>query len=279
MEVCMKKIITLSGFIAVFLMSGCERSEIVKDDFSYGEIKNISASQWESLSRKRIFFGHQSVGGNIVEGLKDVLNSDKDIKLVILESDKPEELKPGTFEHAQIGQNKQPLSKIEAFSESIKSGTGKNSDMAFFKFCYVDIDKSTDVESLFNTYQKTMSELKAEYHDVTFIHVTVPVVRQADKNIKYRIKKLIGRETGDSNHIARNKFNEILVSFYQGKEPVFDLARLEAISPDKNLCFFNDKGSRIMVLCPEYTDDGGHLNAIGRRYVAEQLLVFLANLK
>ncbi len=275
----MKKILTLSGLMVFLMVSACERSEIVKDDFSYGEIKNIKASQWDNLSGKRIFFGHQSVGGNIVMGISDVLDSNKDIKLVILESDKPGDLKPGVFEHALIGLNKKPLSKIEAFSELIKTGTGKNSDIAFFKFCYVDIDKSTDVESLFDTYQKTMSELKAEYPDVTFIHVTVPVVRQADKNIKYRIKKLIGRETGDSNHIARNKFNEILVSFYQGKEPVFDLARLEAVSPEKNLCYFNDNGKKIMTLCPEYTDDGGHLNDIGRRYIAGQLLVFLANLK
>jgi hypothetical protein len=274
----MKKILTLSGFIAVFMMSGCERSEIVKDDFSYGEIKNLTASQKEDLSRKRIFFGHQSVGGNIVEGLKDVLNSNKDIKLVILESDKPENLKPGVFEHALIGQNEKPVSKIEAFSDLIKHGTGKNSDIAFFKFCYIDINKSTDVKSLFNIYQQKMSELKAAYPDVTFIHVTVPF-RLADKNIKYWIKKAVGVDPSIKNNTARNRYNDLLRSAYEGKEPVFDLARLEAVSPDKNLCFFEDKGSRIMVLCPEYTDDGGHLNAIGRRYVAEQLLVFLADLK
>jgi lysophospholipase L1-like esterase len=34
-----------------------------------------------------------------------------------------------------------------------------------------------------------------------------------------------------------------------------------------------------MSLCPEYTEDGGHLNAVGRKTVAEQLLVFLAGLK
>ena len=256
----MKKILTLSGLIAVFIISGCERSEIVKDDFSYGDIKNVKASQWDNLSKKRIFFGHQSVGGNIVMGIADVLDSNKDIKLVILESDKPENLKPGTFEHALIGQNEQPLSKIEAFSELIKSGTGKNSDIAFFKFCYIDINKSTDVKSLFNTYQQKMSELKAAYPGVTFIHVTVPF-RLPDKNIKYWMKKAIGIEPTKKNNIQRNRYNDLLRSAYEGKEPVFDLARLEAVSPEKNLCFFDDKGTRIMILCPEYTDDGGHLNA------------------
>jgi hypothetical protein len=274
----MKKILTLSGLIAVFIISGCERSEIVKEEFSYGNIKDITRAQWDSLSGKRIFFGHQSVGGNIVEGMSDVLNSNKDIKLVIIESDKPENLKPGVFEHALIGQNEQPLSKIQAFSDLIERGTGKNSDITFFKFCYIDINKSTDVKSLFNTYQQKMSELKAAYPGVTFIHVTVPF-RLPDKNLKYWMKKAIGIEPSKKNNIARNRYNDLLRSAYEGKEPVFDLARLEAVSPDKNLCSFEDNGNRIMVLCPEYTDDGGHLNAFGRKYVAEQLLVFLAKLK
>jgi hypothetical protein len=274
----MKKILTLSGLIAFFMISGCERSEIVKEEFSYGEIKNVKASQWDNLSRKRIFFGHQSVGGNIVMGIEDIISSNKDIKLVIIESDKPENLKPGTFEHALIGQNEQPLSKIDAFSNLIKSGTGKNSDIAFFKFCYIDINKSTDVKSLFNAYQQKMSELKASYPGVTFIHVTVPF-RLPDKNMKYWMKKAIGIEPSEKNNIVRNRYNDLLRSAYEGKEPVFDLAMLEAVSPEKNLCYFDDKGKKIIILCPEYTDDGGHLNAFGRRYIAEQLLVFLASLK
>jgi hypothetical protein len=128
-----------------------------------------------------------------------------------------------------------------------------------------------------------MRQLKRKYPGVKFIHFTVPLLRQPEKSFKSTIKKLLGR-SGDgffdnSHNIARNRYNDLLRSAYEGKEPIFDLARLEAVSPEKNLCFFDDKGTRIMILCPEYTDDGGHLNSIGRRYVAEQLLVFLANLK
>ncbi len=274
----MKRIIGLASLFFLLTAAGCERSGIVKDDFSYGDIRNINTTQWASLSKKRIFFGHQSVGGNIVQGMADILESNKEIKLVILNSDKPGDLKPGTFEHIEIGRNEQPLSKIEAFSNLIKSGTGNNSDIAFFKFCYIDINKSTDVKSLFSTYQQAMSVLKAAYPGVIFIHVTVPF-RLPDKNIKYWVKKAVGIEPSKENNISRNRYNDLLRSAYEGKEPVFDLARLEAVSPDKNLCFFEDKGNRIMILCPEYTDDGGHLNALGRKVVAEQLLVFLAKLE
>jgi len=41
---------------------------------------------------------------------------------------------------------------------------------------------------------------------------------------------------------------------------------------------FFRKGNQIyFTLIPEYTDDGGHLNTLGRKIVAEQLLIFLAD--
>jgi hypothetical protein len=278
----MKEIFTLQILIIILIISACERGEIVKDGFSYGDIKNVTAEQWDKLAKKRIFFGHQSVGGNIVEGMKDVLKNNPQIKIAILNSDKPGDLKEGIFEHSEIGRNEDPESKINAFSKLVSPGVGSNADIAFFKFCYVDITASTNVETLFKNYMEKMGQLEKEYPDVKFIHFTVPLLRQPEKSIKSSIKKLLGRGNGFfdvSHNIARNIYNELLKSAYEGKEPVFDLARLEAISPDKNLCFFDYQGKRMLSLCPEYTDDGGHLNAVGRKAVAEQLLVFLAALK
>ena len=278
----MKKIITLASLFFLLTATGCERSEIVKDQFNYGDLKNISAAQWESISKKKIFFGHQSVGRNIVEGMKDVLKDYPQVKITIINSDKPQDLIPGIFEHSEIGRNEDPESKINGFSKLVRLGIGNNADIAFFKFCYVDITASTNAEALFKNYQETMEQLKKEYPDVKFIHFTVPLLRQPGKSIKSSIKKFLGRGDGffdNSHNIARNRYNELLKSAYEGREPVFDLARLEAISPDKTLSFFNDQGKQILSLCPEYTEDGGHLNAVGRKAVAEQLLVFLAGLK
>lgn len=275
----MKKIITLALLLFLLTATGCERSEIVKDQFSYGDLKNVSAAQWESIGKIKIYFGHQSVGRNIIEGMKDVNKENPQIKLNIVESDKPEDLKPGVFEHSEVGKNEQPLTKIEAFSNLIKRGIGENADIAFFKFCYVDIIKSTDVDSLFKNYRQTMSELKKAYPNVTFIHVTAPLLVQPSRNIKYWIKKALGKETGNSNNIARNRYNELLKTSYEGNEPVFDLARLESIAPDGTVSCFNDNGKRILSLCPVYTEDGGHLNEAGRKIIAQQLIVFLARLK
>jgi hypothetical protein len=278
----MKNIFNLQILIIIFMISACERGEAVKDEFSYGDIKNVTAAQWDNLSKKRIFFGHQSVGGNIVEGLKDVLKDNPQVKIKIVNSDKPGDLKEGIFEHSEIGRNEDPESKINAFSKLVSPGVGRNADIAFFKFCYVDISSSTKVETLFKNYMGKMDQLEKEYPDVKFIHFTVPLLRQPEKSIKSSINKLLGRGNGffdESHNIARNRYNELLKSAYEGREPLFDLARLEAISPDKNLCFFDYQGKKMLSLCPEYTEDGGHLNAVGRKAVAEQLLVFLTGLK
>jgi hypothetical protein len=279
MEDLMKKIITLASIYFLLTAAGCGRGEIVKDQFSYGDLKNVSAAQWESLGKKKIFFGHQSVGGNIIDGMREVIKENPQIKLSIVESDKPEDLKPGVFEHSKVGKNEQPLTKIEAFSNLVRSGIGKNADIAFFKLCYVDINKSTDVDLLFKDYRQTMAELKKAYPNVTFIHFTAPLVLQPGRNIKYMIKKMLGKETGNSNNIARNRYNELLKASYEGNEPVFDLARLESIAPDGTVSCFNGNGKRILSLCPVYTEDGGHLNETGRKVIAQQLMVFLAGLK
>ena len=41
---------------------------------------------------------------------------------------------------------------------------------------------------------------------------------------------------------------------------------------------FTKDGENYYSLVPDYTDDGGHLNEKGRKIVAEQLLILLANL-
>ena len=50
-----------------------------------------------------------------------------------------------------------------------------------------------------------------------------------------------------------------------------------SVGPDigKNLA---KHGKTFYAMAPEYTYDGGHLNELGRKKVAEQLLILLANL-
>jgi len=65
---------------------------------------------------------------------------------------------------------------------------------------------------------------------------------------------------------------------YVGREPFFDLAKLESTFPNGSQSTFTKDGNIYAALVPDYTNDGGHLNEKGRRIVAEHLLVYLAQL-
>ncbi|MEF9476235.1 MAG: hypothetical protein L0958_06070, partial [Candidatus Mariimomonas ferrooxydans] len=59
---------------------------------------------------------------------------------------------------------------------------------------------------------------------------------------------------------------------------LFDLALIESTDSEGGMATFKKCGKSFYSLVPSYTNDGGHLNEDGRRIVAEQLLIFLANL-
>ena len=79
-------------------------------------------------------------------------------------------------------------------------------------------------------------------------------------------------------NILRNEYNETLRKEYVNKGTLFDLAEIESTFPDGSRSTFKRNRKLHYSLVPEYTYDGSHLNEIGRKKVAEQLLIFLATL-
>ena len=235
-------------------------------------------SSVKAVANMRIFFGHQSVGKNILDGINDISEGGNN-KINIVESRIADDSSESAFLHAGVGKNTDPLSKIVDFREIVKNGIGGKVDVAFFKFCYVDFDQTTDIESTFNKYQETMKALKENYPQITFVHFTFPLV-EARLNMKGYVKKIIGRyDTKREGNIKRNQFNTMLRAEYEGKEPIFDLAGIESTYPDGKNETFEKDGKTYYALAPLYTNDGGHLNKTGRKVVAEKLLYFLASLK
>jgi len=55
-------------------------------------------------------------------------------------------------------------------------------------------------------------------------------------------------------------------------DSVFDLAAMQATRPDGSKVSFNSGDAIYELMNPDYTDDGGHLNAIGRQVVAIEVL-------
>jgi hypothetical protein len=247
-------------------------------DIEFRSIANVSPKQWEQLGNQTIYFGHQSIGANVIEGIKDIMANNPSIRLDIVESASPRSPAAGTLLHSRVGENTDPSSKIRDFAEVMNSGMGDAVHIAFFKFCYIDIDPATDVAKLFEDYRDAMEQLRDRYEKTSFVHVTVPL-RTVQTGIKVPIKKVIGRPIGGyADNIKRNEYNELLRHHYKDREPVFDLAMIESTSPDGKRVGFESGGQRYRSLVPEYTHDGRHLNELGRRVVAEQLLIFLAEL-
>jgi len=248
------------------------------EKINFSSIKDIPETVWQRLSHKKIYFGHQSVGNNIIDGIKDIIKENSKIKLNIVKTNDPKMFTTPIFAHSPIGKNMDPISKINAFAKFMERGIGDKADFAFFKFCYVDITKNTDINQIFTYYKNTMKHLKEKYPKTTFIHITVPLTI-VQTGFKVWIKKIIGRPIGGyADNIKRNQFNEMLRNEYKNKEPIFDLALIESTFPDGTRCFFTDEGKTYYSLVPAYTHDGGHLNELGRKIVAEQLLILLAKL-
>jgi hypothetical protein len=81
-----------------------------------------------------------------------------------------------------------------------------------------------------------------------------------------------------TDNARRAEFNDLMRQTYGGREPVFDLAAAEATFPDGARELHLLHGRQIEALAHSYTDDGGHLNAIGRVQVARSLAATLGSL-
>lgn len=229
------------------------------------------------LQNQRIYFGHQSVGVNVIEGVKDYLTEFNDIHLNMISLKDSIQLPESFFADSFVGQNSKPDSKCDAFASIIKESLADRLDIALMKFCYVDIRGFTDVEAVFRYYRTTMDSLKSRYPRIQFVHVTVPLAwRSAEW--KRVIKIILGLENKSiAEAEKRNAFNVMLTEHYRN-EPVFDLAKVESTRPDGSRSSMTKDGKTLYVLANEYTDDGGHLNAVGRKVAARELIRILAGL-
>lgn len=234
---------------------------------------HLAAEVMQNVSDRRIFFGHQSVGDNILDGVNDVTGG----KLSIREGRTAAAFASPGLVHTRIGKNEAPRSKLTDFEAALEN-LAAPVDIAFFKFCYVDFAADTDVDQLFTEYESTLRRLRARHPGVTFVHVTVPLTA-VPSGAKAWLRKTVTRKPawGALENETRHRFNTLLRTRFTG-EPLFDLAALESTRPDGSGHTYQHEGKTLPALVAEFSDDGQHLNSVGRRRVAEALLTFLARL-
>jgi hypothetical protein len=230
----------------------------------------------DRLAQARVFFAHQSVGENIIDGLVSMQEGDGPRRLNVMELGGAASVPGPSFLHARLGVNGDPRSKTDAFVRALEGGLGERVDIAFQKYCFVDIEASSNVDAIFDYYRASIDRLENEFPHVTFVHVTAPVTA-VESGPKALIKKLIGRTPDNyADNFARERFNERLRHEYGGRRPLFDLAALEASRDRSAPERVTLGGTTGYALLPEYTSDGGHLNEPARKRVASALLSFLS---
>jgi lysophospholipase L1-like esterase len=233
----------------------------------------LTDQQVQALSSAKVFFGHQSVGVNIIEGIRDIMASDARLQLNIVDSRNPEAVPGPAFVETHIGRNTDPASKNADFLAIMNQGF---EGIALFKYCYIDIGETTDVQRMFNSYQAMIEQIHKDHPGVRIVHVTVPLTA-VDSSPKSWLKGLLGRNTAQDDNLKRNQFNALLRQTY-AKEPIFDLAEVESTREDGSRESFKNGNEIGYALASEYTTDGGHLNEAGRRIAAQRLLEVLAAL-
>jgi hypothetical protein len=262
--------------LALAMLSGCTEKSTTSGARGGISLDNVSAAAWNKLAGKRIFFGHQSVGYNIIDGVVALRKEYPSIRLTIIETANSSRFDAPVFAHARVGKNTDPGSKCEGFEKVLESGIGNKADIAFFKFCYVDVNRDTDVEKMFESYKATVRRVKSKYPKLTLVHITVPLTVPSTNSkygIKVRLKNILKRVLGrmDEN-VPRGEMNERIRGEYSGVDPIFDLASIESTSPAGESVTVGYKGKTYPALYPGYSTDGGHLNDDGKRAAAIGML-------
>ena len=228
-----------------------------------------------AVARARVYFGHHSVGANMLDGLRQIA-AEEGIDAIHLVQLGREPVPSGAFfAHSGVGKNKDPMSKIDEFADRIHGGLPAEPDIAFMKLCYVDFAPDTDASELFSHYQSTMNRLSEEHPNVRFLHTTVPL-QTRKLRIKDRIRLLFDMPVWvDDSNVTRHEYNRLVRETYD-KDLIIDVADQESTRPDGTRQQYAKDGKTFHSLVPAYTYDGGHLNDVGKRKIAAEMVRVIA---
>jgi hypothetical protein len=233
------------------------------------QIAPLTRAEWDGLAKRTVFFGHQSVGENVIEGLQKMSEAESwpALRIIEIAGKSAATIQGPALVHEKIGENGDPHSKMQGFRDALDRGLGAQVDTAMMKFCFWDIRADTNVEAVFNEYQETMADLARRYPRVTFAYATVPLVT-ADVDWRARVRRLVGLTTPtDKDNLVRAQLNRRIREAFGTGRLLFDVARAEE-EPSG--------GEPLPELAAEFSSDGAHLNDAGRRRVGTQFARTLA---
>ncbi|MBI2892535.1 MAG: hypothetical protein HYY06_03220, partial [Deltaproteobacteria bacterium] len=195
---------------------------------------------------RRLFWGHQSVGENLIQGSSALGYSWG-------EASRASDYDEGTtWGHGSIGENGDPEGKIRAFVSLMDdAGLADAVDAASFKFCWIDFEQGTNVAALLDDALAAVAGVEARHPDLRILLVTPPLTTDEPALNAMRWdygRRMLDRASDD--HV------------------VFDLAAV--ISTDSRGQACTSGGARR--LCDEWASDNGHLTEAGSERAAKAFL-------
>lgn len=214
------------------------------------------------LGESKIFFGHHSVGDDLLAGIKALSEAAKI---------------PVAIQEARPGKNGDPQAKVADWLK-MAATLPAGSEVAMMKFCYADFMPNTDVDAVFKAYTEAVETLRKERPDLSILHITTPLTVSND-GFMTKLKRMFGREVWDDQAaLTRQRYNELLRQKFEGKEPFFDLAEWES-KGSGTPSLLEVGGTKVEVLPALYArDKGGHLNELGQQTGGKELARTLATL-
>lgn len=177
--------------------------------------------------------------------------------------------------HRTLGRNEAPTTKLAELEGLLNSGSIRHVDIVMLKFCYVDVRTTEQAESLFEAYDRFVERTRNHFPTVRIAHCTIPL-RCLPHGPYARLRSILGHRHPEIDaNIARERFNECMRARFR-EEPIFDLARFESTEPTR--VSEPPREGHVPSLLPQYTDDGGHLNARGRAVIGKAFLQFMRTL-
>lgn len=234
-----------------------------------------SDTELTTAARTRVFFGHKSVGANILDGVAALYDDSEVVTWPIVDARGSLDRSGGYLAHCPVGRNLAPLEKFAEFAQLLDTSVGAEVELALVKLCYADVDANTDVPALFRQYADTMEGLAHRHPHLGLVYCTVPLT--TDRSWKGSVKAALGRgdQNGPADNLAREQFNQLVRARYAGSGRLFDIAAVEA-APGGPTTTRRHQGREYAVMNRALSSDGGHLNAAGARAAATALVRLIA---
>lgn len=262
---------------AGLLLLNDEEKPVAADEVVGGVSRSeISTVDLEKVARTRVFFGHQSVGGNILDGVPAVYAA-HGVQAPPIEERRtaPEAATGGFISHALVGENYEPVQKIKDFDAVIRGGVGGQVDVAVLKLCYIDVTPGTDVDAVFATYRDTMAALERDFPQVAFVKTTVPLTTEPGRLAKVKQWANGNDDYGAAANATRERLNQMIRKEYRD-DHLFDVAAVESTAGDGSRSSGRHDQQPYFVLYDGYAADSGHLNEDGSLRAATAWLAAVA---